>query len=468
MRGVFISYRRGHLSAFAGRLHDRLEQELSGTDIWMDVHSIGPGENFVEAIEQAVARSDVLLVLIGPQWASLTDDHGTPRLQTETDFVRLEVAAALGGEMRVIPLLVDGATMPRPDDLPEELRPLCFLQAAEVRNVSFHDDVTRLIAQFRGREAPPASRGLLQTGAMQRRRTWLAAGLVFGAVAATAAGVAISTMGGLDTPSNAVGAIERLPEPVPVEPSPPPKTELVTPNVTLRWVPGGTFEMGSAADDEIHQDDEVLHTVTIEGLFVTRTEITQELWARVTGDRPSWHEQCDDTCPVERVSWIDAVTFANLLSARERLSPAYEVAADNTVTWNREADGYRLLTEAEWEWAARGGDHHLFAGSDDALEVGWIDKNSKSTPHPVCEMPPNGYGLCDMTGNVYEWVWDWYGDYPPDSVTNPVGPPTGERRVFRGGSWHVQARASRVAFRNHLPPLERTTFLGVRLARPAP
>jgi len=246
-----------------------------------------------------------------------------------------------------------------------------------------------------------------------------------------------------------------------------PAPELTTEHVTLRWVPGGTFEMGSPPDEPGRDDDERQHTVTVDGLYVMKTEVTQGLWSRIMESNPSHFEACGSDCPVDSISWFEAVEFANRLSTREGLEPAYIVSGTN-VTWDRAASGYRLLTEAEWEFAARGGEAYRYAGSDTATEVGWVEANAGGTPHRVCDKPVKGYGLCDMTGNVWEWVWDGYGDYSAEARHNPSGPESGDDRVIRGGSWYSPAADARVANRDGYAPDFRWYHLGLRLARPAP
>ena len=234
--------------------------------------------------------------------------------------------------------------------------------------------------------------------------------------------------------------------------------------VQLVWVPGGEFSMGSPADEEGRDNDEGLHLVTVDGLWVMESEVTQGLWTEVMGSDPSHFDDCGSDCPVESVSWFDAVAFANRLSTLEGLDPAYTIQ-DRRVQWDRRASGYRLLTEAEWEHAARGGQHHVYAGSDDAAEIGWVEGSGGS--HPVCSKRTNGYGLCDMTGNVWEWVWDGYGPYPRDHVSNPSGIDDASYRVRRGGSYNLSDRNCRIANRYRAAPGIRLRHLGVRLGRPA-
>ncbi|MEO2033591.1 MAG: formylglycine-generating enzyme family protein, partial [Planctomycetaceae bacterium] len=156
--------------------------------------------------------------------------------------------------------------------------------------------------------------------------------------------------------------------------------------------------------------------------------------------------------PVEQVSWDDAVEFCRKLSSR---------AEEKSAGWV-----YRLPTEAEWEYACRAGTTTAYSFGDSEFELGeyaWFRENSNGTTHPVGEKRPNGWGLYDMHGNVWEWCQDWYADYPSGALRHPMGPSTGSYRVFRGGSWNFPARYCRSAFRFLHTPVNRYNFLGFRL-----
>ncbi|MSP56856.1 MAG: hypothetical protein EXR69_14825 [Myxococcales bacterium] len=175
-------------------------------------------------------------------------------------------------------------------------------------------------------------------------------------------------------------------------------------------------------------------------------------WQSVMGANPSKFTACGPTCPVERVSWNDAVLFAQTASARDGVT-------------------YTLPTEAQWEYAARGGqargEETVCAGSNEATAVGWIYDNSGATTHPVCGLVRNGYGLCDMTGNVWEWTSDGYGAYA-GSATDPTGAPTGSDRVGRGGGWNVGAHNATVSNRRNFVPSYAYGDFGFRLSRSSP
>jgi len=235
----------------------------------------------------------------------------------------------------------------------------------------------------------------------------------------------------------------------------------------MKWIPGGTFTMGSPTSESGRDDDESQHSVTLtKGFLLMEHEVTQGEWASVMGSNPSRFTACGAICPVEQVSWLDAVGFANALSKKEGLTPVYTVSGES-VTANWRSNGYRLPTEAEWEYAARGGQSYVYAGGSELDSVGWASSNSGSTTHPGCRKTRNGYGLCDMSGNVWEWVWDWKGSYG-GSATDPAGPSAGSNRVSRGWGWYSDPEYARVADRFFNAPSYRGNNLGLRLARSLP
>ncbi len=211
-------------------------------------------------------------------------------------------------------------------------------------------------------------------------------------------------------------------------------------------VDGGTFTMGCTAeqDSDCYSSEKPAHIVTLSDYYIGETEVTQALWKAVMGRNPS--ETKGDDLPVENVSWNDCQKFLSKL---------------NSMTGRT----FRLPTEAEWEYAARGGKKsqgYKYSGSNNIDDVAWYDNNS-SKMHVVKDKQANELGLYDMSGNVLEWCSDWYDDYGSSSQRDPKGPSTGSSRVLRGGSWFYFARHCRVSVRNHLRPNSRSTWDGLRL-----
>ena len=210
-------------------------------------------------------------------------------------------------------------------------------------------------------------------------------------------------------------------------------------------VEGGTFQMGSE-DSDAYSDEKPIHQVTLGSYAIGETEVTQELWQAIMGSNPSYFK--GSNLPVENVSWEDCQKFIRQLNAKMGRS-------------------FRLPTEAEWEFAARGGDKsrgYKYSGSNNIDDVAWYDDNSSRTTHPVKTKQANELGLYDMSGNVWEWCQDWKDSYSSSAQTNPTGPSSGSYRVFRGGSWYNNARSCRSTYRNRNTPSSRYSDLGLRLA----
>lgn len=205
-------------------------------------------------------------------------------------------------------------------------------------------------------------------------------------------------------------------------------------------VQAGTFTMG---DNHVRQK---IHQVTITNdYYIGKTEVTQALWKAVMGNNPSAFK--GDNLPVESVSWDDCMTFVSKLK---------------TMT----GQNFRLPTEAEWEFAARGGNnsnHYQYSGSNQLNEVAWCYGNNGNKTHAVATKQPNELGIYDMSGNVWEWCSDWYGDYSSNTQTNPTGPSSGSCRVIRGGSWYYKGGSCRSSDRYDHTPINSDSGLGLRL-----
>ena len=244
---------------------------------------------------------------------------------------------------------------------------------------------------------------------------------------------------------------------------------------TMLLLPTGEFQMGRASNDpeKRYEDELPQHRVEIARAYaMSETEVTQGQYQAVMGTNPSAFVGKEDSArrPVEQVSWYEAIEYCNKLSEREGLAKCYEVEG-KVVKWPQGVDcrGYRLPTEAEWEYAARAEEGTVYAGSNKAEDVAWFFDNSESETHEVKKHEPNQWGLYDLSGNVREWVWDEYGPYKGESSKNPVGPLLdGSQRVGCGGSWGNVARDVRVAGRVGHEPGFRTGILGFRLVRSYP
>ena len=247
---------------------------------------------------------------------------------------------------------------------------------------------------------------------------------------------------------------EEVEQPQPTRPEPqqaqqqPQRPQSNLPDLAMVYVSGGMFTMGATSEQgsDAYDWEKPAHSVTLSGYYIGKYEVTQKLWKAVMGSNPSYYK--GDNLPVERVSWNDVQEFLRKL---------------NAMTGKR----YRLPTEAEWEFAARGGNSsrgYKYSGGNSLGSVAWYTDNSGNRTHAVGTKSPNELGIYDMSGNVWEWCQDWYGSYSSSSQRNPKGPNSGSYRVCRGGSWYGSAGSCRVSFRLDYAPDFRSSPLGFRLA----
>ena len=276
-------------------------------------------------------------------------------------------------------------------------------------------------------------------------------------------------------------------------------------------IKGGTFLMGSPVNDLGRKNDETQHKVTVNSFYMSIFPVTQKEYMEIMETNPSRFE--GDNLPVEKVSWYDAIEYCNRMSEREGLTPVYMINKDQrdpnnlniesnhnnynynpdslqwNVIWNRNANGYRLPTEAEWEYACRAGtttrywcgdDEISLLGNINAADLTFIERMDKDdfewlnfddghvSTSPVGSFAPNPWGLYDMHGNVYEWCWDWYDNYSNEAQTDPTGAVSGTDRVVRGGSWISGGQELRSASRGSLTPslpLHLFSIFGFRVVR---
>jgi len=260
-------------------------------------------------------------------------------------------------------------------------------------------------------------------------------------------------------------------------------------------IKGGTFTMGGLAEEtNSFHDERPRHEVTLTSFYLSKYEITQQEWKDVMGENPS--NFTGNHLPVEKVNWYDALVFCNKLSVKNGLSPAYSILGstnpsdwgnipvypDINAAWDaveivNEANGYRMPTEAQWEYACRAGTTTPFSTGEN-ITTDQANYNGhypyKGNPEgiflettvEVGSFKPNAWGLYDMHGNVWEWCWDWHARYEEDAQNNPEGAVIGAYRVARGGSWNNNARFLRSAARGSSAPAFRESIIGLRIARP--
>ena len=250
---------------------------------------------------------------------------------------------------------------------------------------------------------------------------------------------------------------------------------------------------GSVGHDDYEKNKP--HTVSLSAYRIGETEVTQELWQKVMENNPSHFSgypesgEEQEKRPVENINWYHAIVFCNKLSKKCNLEPCYTVTvsgipvdfdtlifddiptSDNddwnktVCNWNK--NGFRLPTEAEWEWAAKGGKEYKWAGTDDQsnlVEYAWYNVNSGLKTHQAAKKNANGYSLCDMSGNVVEWCWNRYKDETPEGGKDPIGPDSGQARVVRGGGLISDANSAGCSYRLKFEPNNNNQYIGLRLA----
>lgn len=419
MPKIFISYRRDDAAYPAHAIYETLAAQFGEADVFFDVDSIPPGVSFHTYLTEAVAKCDVLLAIIGDHWLYAQDGKGQRRLDDPDDFVRIEIEAALSRKIPVVPVLVGQAAVPQSQELPQTLSDLSTRNATEIRpGRDFRSHLERLVRD------------------MER--------------------YSVAVANPFDISINSIG-------------------------LRLTLIPAGEFLMGSPDSDGLaHDDEKPLHRVEItQAFYLGVFPVTQTEYQKVMGLNPS-HFKDHDRSPVEGVTWLNAVAFCNKLSELEKCQPFYRISGDSVSVVRN--SGYRLPTEAEWEYACRAGTTTKWSTGDDASQLkdsAWYSANSFAlqlfrmslySTHPVGQKKSNPWGLHELHGNVWEWCWDWYSEtYYKHSPTNdPRGPTTGEYRVLRGGSFGLDSSFLRSANRTSSRPSECDGQSGFRVARTWP
>lgn len=245
-------------------------------------------------------------------------------------------------------------------------------------------------------------------------------------------------------------------------------SKMSSPDMVL--VKGGTFRMGSG---EIGPpEEEPIHRVILDSFYMGKYEVTQEEWKRVMGDNPSFFKA--DNQPVSNIDWYDAVKYCNKRSEIEGFAPCYTGNGDD-ITCNFAADGYRMPTEAEWEYAARGGRksrNYMYSGSNNVDDAAWYERNSGYKPQPVGRLRPNELGIYDMSGNIWEWCWEWYDKAyyqksPPGNPRGPASPVDGKVRSYRGGGCCGRRQFLRSTARFSQGPSFKRFDMGLRVVKKA-
>ena len=438
MPKIFISYRRSDSEDIAGRIYDRLVRHYSKASLFFDVDTIPFGVDFRKFLASEVHQCQVLIAIIGRDWLNAQDGDGHRRIDNPADWVRIEIESALARDIPVIPLLVRGARLPKAASLPPSLQDLAYRNAATARaGRDFHRDMDVLIAGIDALMAstaatsevpdPPADTSTFQFDT-----------------------VTVDPQGKI---------IERQRKTAPDQ------TVDLGSGVALELVkiPSGKFQMGAPSTEiDSDADERPQHWVTVPEFWLGKFPVTQAQYQAVMGENPSRFSDNGANRPVEQVSWNDAVAFCEKLSQLTGRS-------------------YRLPSEAEWEYACRAGTTTPFCWGA-TITTDLANYNSTHTygagargeflgqTTKLGRFPPNGFGLYDMHGNVWEWCQDvWHDSYegaPTDGSAWVTGGDQ-DRRLLRGGAWNYYPRYCRSATRSYITPAAPISSYGFRVVRGA-
>ncbi len=480
MGKIFISYRRDDSEGEASRLFDDLVEHFGEASVFMDVAGIQAGRDFRKAIEESVATCGVLLSVIGRNWLDIKNEAGGRRLDDPADFVRLETAHALQRDIPVIPVLVHGAKMPVPEQLPDDLRDLHFRNCCEVTHARWNSDVQLLIKALAAFVEPPQPIETPHQTEMppplpkpaQHRAIWIAAAAV----------ILVALIAG--------GLIVYRGQPAPIKPqkqeqqviaaAPP---SLIEPPMVA--IPAGTFMMGSPNTENGHKQNEgPVHQVSVPAFELSKFEVSVELFKAFVEDNPdqqpdpspcsSWkgHWEQDKKLnwnspgfpqslknPVVCVSWLDAHHYVDWLNNKGS------------------SKGYRLPSESEWEYAVRGGSTgpRYWPAEEEVCNYAVTAVTSPECQPfgrtmPVGGRKANNFQLFDVLGNASEWTEDcWNNSYSGAPAKGEVWRDGNcNLRAVRGGSWVHGLSEVRSAFRTGFAPPFKADQIGFRVARTLP
>ncbi|MFG6105354.1 SUMF1/EgtB/PvdO family nonheme iron enzyme [Leptothoe sp. EHU-05/26/07-4] len=413
---IFISYRRSDSIAETGRIYDRLVTAFGKDRVYKDVDSIPLGSDFAEELDKAVGQCQVLLVIIGKTWVSATEVDGAKRLDNPDDFVRIEVESALKRNIPVIPVLLEGASLPKRMQLPESLHKLARRNGTQVGyDPRFHADMDRLVK---------AIKDLLQSEASSPKTL-------------------VSQSAQLATASQEPATRENKPQETTNKSS---KTLNLGNGVALEllYISSGKFLMGSP-QGEGRGDELPQHEVAVPEFWMGKYPVTQEQYQAVMEENPSIFR--GDNFPVECVTWHNAAKFCETISQQT-------------------GQPIRLPSEAEWEYACRAETRTPFSFGA-ILTAGQANfSNNVLKTTPVGRYSPNNFGLYDMHGNVWEWCQDhMHSNYlgaPTDGSAWTQGGNSNFRMV-RGGSWDNRLFRCRSAARLYVMPAFRRKNFGFRV-----
>lgn len=416
MAGIFISYRRDDSAAQARAVWERLCREFGRDQVFMDVDGIDPGDDFTEVIDRQLEGCQVMLVMIGARWHSVTDAHGRLRLHHRHDFVRYEVETALRRRIKLVPVLIDSTPTPLEEHLPVELHPLLRRQGLELDFRRHTEAALQRLVEV--------SRKALVLPSAPSRPAWMH-----------------------DEGTDQYGRW----------------CEFKVGDVVqrMRLIEAGTFWMGLLPEDSDQSNHELRRRVVLNnGFWLADTVCTQALWNEVMDFNPSIFRD-NSQLPVECVSW-NAVTSVFLPKINQIIAGL----------------NLELPTEAQWEYACRSGTTTPFSFGDQISTKqvnydgnrpykGGIAGVWRRKTLPVKAMPANHWGLYQMHGNVWEWCVDEYAPYAGSVVEDPVVLQGIGRRnqIIRGGCWCDRAEATLSGFRSAYEPQDRNNTIGFRLAR---